>query len=53
MEDAQCAETNEKIFLRFLRFLFFEIWSLKILRIVWNIFVPEDAQCTETVQHQF
>jgi len=39
MKNAQCAETNEKLIFRF---LVFEIWSLKILRIT------KDAQCSET-----
>ena len=33
-KNAQCSETNEKLLMQFLRYLVFEIWSFKILRIV-------------------
>ena len=60
MKDAQCVETNDKAIFQFMRFLFFELWS-----ILFTIFkcisdqkyrfsfksdqiYMKDAQCTET-----
>jgi len=43
---AQCSKTDEK---RKIKFLIFEIWSFKILRLVCILFcVLEDVQCSET-----
>ena len=38
MEDADSAELKEKLYFRFWRFLFFELWSF------WYIFVLESPQ---------
>ena len=52
---AYCSETNEESIFRFYANLIFEIWLLKILRIVCKTSVPKDAQCSETdhLIHEF
>ena len=41
MKDAECAQINEKYIFRFLLFLVFEIWSLKILWVSMDFFLSQ------------
>ena len=45
---AKCAETNEKLIFRFLRFLFFEIWS-----ILYSTFVVNWSGTYRQINHFF
>ena len=62
MKDAHCAATNEKSIFRFLRFLFFELWSIVLCHLNFikcvtkeEILFPKVAQCSETdsIVHEF
>ena len=52
MKDTHCAETNEKLIFLFLRFLFFELYSIlysKFLLSLKSVHIyMKHAQCAET-----
>ena len=43
MKDVECAELREKSFIRFFRFLFFELWLIAFYNFRWHNFISNSV----------
>ena len=47
MKDTQCDETNEKLILRFLRFIAYEMVTQNLTRLLKKYFIPKGAESSD------